>query len=97
MEGDDRPEVEDILIVFTDGATRDQSVAIKHADLMKARKVHIIGIAAGPKRLEFKPQVEEIASSPEDVFMVEFDQLENLIFQLVNRVCKAPPSKFSIK
>lgn len=93
MEGDDRPEVEDVLIVFTDGATRDQSVAMKHADLMKARGVHIIGIAAGPKRLEFKYQVEEIASSSDDVFMVEFDQLENLIYTLVNKVCKAPPSK----
>ena len=93
MEGDDRPEVQDILIVFTDGATRDQNVAMKHADLMKARNVSIIGIAAGPKRREFKYQVEEIASSPDDVYLVEFDQLENLIHTLVNKVCKAPPSK----
>ncbi|XP_028404924.1 cartilage matrix protein-like [Dendronephthya gigantea] len=35
VEGDDRPEVDDILIVFTDGATRDQRVAVRHADRMK--------------------------------------------------------------
>lgn len=92
--GDDRPEVDDILIVFTDGATRDQRVAVRYADKMKARNVHIIGIAAGPKRHEFKHQVEEIASTPEDVYMVEFDDLEAMLFRLVNNVCKAPPSKY---
>lgn len=94
IEGDDRPEVEDILIVFTDGATRDQSVAVKYANKMKQRGIQIIGIAAGPKRKEFKGQVEAIASSPEDVFMVEFDQLQGFIYTLVNKVCKIPPSKY---
>jgi hypothetical protein len=69
-------------------------VARKHADKLKQRGVHIIGIAAGSKRREFKDQVEEIASSPEDVFMVEFDQLQDVIYTLVNKVCKAPPSKY---
>ena len=94
MTGDDRPEVEDILIVFTDGATRDQRVAVKYADKMKQRGVHIIGIAAGSKREDFKGQLEEIASSPDDLFMVEFDQLQDVIHKLVNKVCKAPPSKY---
>ncbi len=80
--------------MFTDGATRDQHVAVKHANKMKERGVHIIGIAAGPKREDFKDQVEEVASSPDDVFMVEFDQLQDVIHKLVNKVCKAPPSKY---
>ena len=91
ITGDDRPEVEDILIVFTDGATRDQSVAVRYANKMKARGVRIIGIAAGPRREEFKGQLEEISSSPDDLFMVEFDQLQSVIHTLVNKVCKAPP------
>ena len=94
VEGDDRPQVEDILIVFTDGWTRDQTVAVKYAEKMKARNVHIIAIAAGPSRRDFKGQLEEIASTPSDVLMVEFDELQNLISKLVNKVCKAPPSKF---
>ena len=96
MTGDDRPEVEDILIVFTDGATRDQSVAVRYANKMKARGVRIIGIAAGPSREDFKDQLEEIASSPDDLLMPEFDELQSVVHTLVNKVCKAPPSKYNI-
>ena len=94
VEGDDRPDVQDVLIVFTDGRARDQEDARFYAQNLKNRDVHIMGIAAGPDRLNFKHQLDEIASSPDDVLMVEFDDLDGIINKLVNKVCKQPPSKY---
>ena len=93
IAGDDRPNVQDILIVFTDGAARDQDDAKRYAQNLKNRDVHIVGIAAGQKRHEFRHQLVEIATSEDDVIMVEFDDLDNIIRGLVNKVCKNPPSK----
>ena len=68
MEGDDRPEVQDILIVFTDGATRDQNVAMKHADLMKARNCEHYRYRRWTQTSRIQIPSEEIASSPDDVY-----------------------------
>lgn len=99
VDGDDRPHVKDYLILFTDGQATDKDLAIKNAKKLKKRNIRIIAIGAGPRRHEFLSQLEEIATSPSDVFMADFDNLDYIVKDVVNEVCPEPirpPSKFRV-
>ena len=90
MKGDDRPHVQDYLIIFTDGQATDRSLALRNAKKLKDRNVRIIAIGAGPKREDFRSQLEAIASHTSDVFMADFDNLESIVKNIVNEVCPEP-------
>lgn len=95
--GGDRSDVPDIVIVFTDGKSHKKDLTIQNAEGLKRRGVRILAIGAGDERAKFKEELEKIASSPQDVQMVEFDQLDSIVTDLVNQVCRvvttAPPGK----
>lgn len=97
--GDDRPHVKDYLILFTDGQATDKHLAIANARKLKKRNIRIIAIGAGPRRHDFLSQLEQIATSPSDVFMADFDNLEVIVKDIVNEVCPEPmrpPSKLPL-
>ena len=103
-ENDDRPDVPDYLIIFTDGRATDRSLAYRNAKKLKEKGVKIVAIGAGRDKFNFLGQLEEIATSPSDVWMADFDNLndivEVIVKDIVNEVCPQPPpdrSKYSVR
>lgn len=98
-ESDDRPNVPDYLILFTDGQATDRSAAYKNAEKLKKKGVKIVAIGAGKKKFEFLEQLETIASSPSDVWMADFDNLgeivDVIVKDIVNEICPTPPPNLS--
>ena len=94
-ENDDRPDVPDYLIIFTDGQATDRRDALKNARRLKEKGVKIVAIGAGEQKFAFLSQLEEIASSPSDVWMADFDNLNEIVDvivkDIVNEVCPTPP------
>jgi hypothetical protein len=94
-EHDDRPNVPDYLIIFTDGQATDRTIAFRNAKKLKERGVKIVAIGAGKDKFEFLGQLEAIASSPSDVWMADFDNLNEIVGvivkDIVNEVCPTPP------
>ena len=86
--GGDRPEVEDVLLVFTDGNARKKDLTIKYATFLKQRGVRIVAIGAGDEFSGFKDELTKIASSPEDVKIVRFEDLINIVVDVLDEVCK---------
>ncbi|CAB3978244.1 Hypothetical predicted protein [Paramuricea clavata] len=88
----DRPDVPDIVVVLTDGQSRNPQRTIDQAKRLKDKGVRIIAIGAGYDLQRVKDDLERellnIASSPDDVKMVDFANLENIVFEIVNKVCK---------
>ena len=64
----------------------------------------IVAIGAGRNKFEFLGQLEEMASSPSDVWMADFNNLNEIVDvivkDIVNEVCPTPPpgrGKFFVK
>ena len=80
------------MVVFTDGQSRHPDETIKQANRLKAMGVRIIAIGAGYDLRGVKDKLERellnIASSPADMKMVDFANLENIVFEIVNKVCR---------
>ena len=90
--GGDRPDVADVVVVLTDGKSRFPKRTIKQAQRLKDMGVRIIAIGAGYNlrrvREKLRRELLNIASSPDDMKMVDFANLENIVFEIVNKVCK---------
>ena len=81
--------------MLTDGQSRFPKKTAEQASRLKAMGVRIIAIGAGhdllKKRRRTRKLEEEllsIASSPEDMKMVDFANLENIVIDIVDRVCR---------
>ncbi|XP_028415528.1 collagen alpha-6(VI) chain-like isoform X2 [Dendronephthya gigantea] len=92
----DRPDVADVLIIFTDGEAHDFEVAKKHAQEMKKRNIRIITIAAGPDAKNPKAalvkQMEALASDPLNVYTVDFSELNDIVDRLIDIDCSIVPA-----
>ena len=79
-------------MVLTDGQSRFPAKTVEQANRLKAMGVRIIAIGAGHdlQRPKFKLQAEllNIASTPDDMKMVDFANLQNIIIDIVDRVCR---------
>lgn len=91
--GSDRVDVENVLIIFTDGNANSKSKTLHNAEVLKQRGVRIIVIGAGDDHYGFKSELEKIASHPDDVKIVQFSGLRNIVVDIVDEVCKVitPP------
>lgn len=91
----DRPDVADVLIIFTDGEAHDFEIAKKHAQEMKKRNIRIITIAAGPDAKNPKAalvkQMEALASDPLSVYNVDFSELNDIVDRLIDIDCSIVP------
>lgn len=80
------------MVVLTDGQSRNPQRTTDQAKRLKDKGVRIIAIGAGYDLQRVKDDLERellsIASSPDDVKMVDFANLENIVFEIVNKVCK---------
>ena len=85
----DRPDVNDTLILFTDGDAHDLSTTREQAEILKKKGVRIITIAAGKEesvRL-FQPILIKMASSPHEyAITVNFEKLD--FFDFVKKASK---------
>ena len=100
VDGDDRPDVQDILIIFADGKASDKWTRkpAKIAQKLKDRNVRIITILSGRYREKIVKEYEKIASSPSDVFVVDFDHLHDTMVEIVDEYCTetpAPPCEYN--
>lgn len=89
-QGADRPDVKDILILFTDGNAHDLPVAREQAKRMKERNITLVTIGAGKddSLMKFKKELEEMASGPEYSMTVNFDELEVFAQKAFPLVCR---------
>ncbi len=96
QENGDRPEVDDLAIVITDGvSTRDRHLTSPYAREAKERGIRILAVGIGPDiNIE---ELESIASPPgeeteQTVFQVsDFDKLADIVPGLVQETCDTPP------
>lgn len=86
-KGGDRPDVPNILIVFTDGSAHDIHLAYTQANELKQRGTRIIGIAAGNDVERFYYQLKRLVSRTEDAHRSKFDQLSGIVDDLLDVVC----------
>ena len=86
----DRPGIDDIVIVFTDGNAHDITVAREQANILKSKGVLVITIGAGKKSEVklFQKELTDMASAPEYAMTVDFDQLEFFAEKAFPLVCK---------
>ena len=93
-----RPEIADVILLFTDGeprartrvlAAQQEQLAHDCASSLKTRDVKVIGLAIGEDDVlaQFLPQIRTW-SSPGSLFMTEFSALNNVLDQLVADACK---------
>ena len=87
--GGDRPLVDDILVLFTDGNAHDLPLARDMATAMKNRKIKIVGIAAGTKDRvrQFKGELENLVTNREDIISVDFPDLATFATKLLRLTC----------
>ncbi|CAB4026979.1 Hypothetical predicted protein [Paramuricea clavata] len=94
-KGGDRPDVPDLLIVLTDGKSNYPDKTRKNAQKLKNMGVRIIAIGAvhdlqnDVKNREIWQELQDIASSPKDVKMIDFANLVTVVSEIVCKVC--PP------
>ena len=95
--GGDRPDVPDVVVVLTDGQSRHPLKTVEQANRLKAMGVRIIAIGAGndltgnvlnSRKEKLKEELLAIASSPDDMKMVNIKELEKIVFEIVNKVCR---------
>jgi hypothetical protein len=91
-----RDHVDDVVLLLTDGApnpiVKQTSKADEYAKILKSRNVTIIGLAIGNATIvrDFKPNIEEWATSPELVFEAEIENLQKITNELVDASCNTP-------
>ena len=85
------------MVVLTDGQSRHPAKTIEQANRLKAMGVRIIAIGAGDdltgnvlssRKEKLKKELLAIASSPDDMKMVNIKELEKIVFEIVNKVCR---------
>jgi putative N-acetylmannosamine-6-phosphate epimerase len=80
------------VVVLTDGQSRNPDKTRAQAKRLKDMGVRIIAIGAGwdlrHGKQKLRQELLDIASSPEDMKMVDFANLENIVFEIVNKVCR---------
>ena len=89
-EGGDRPGVDDVLILFTDGYAHDLRLALTEAELLKKNGVRIITIAAGEKDNidHFRKELQIMASDPvTDALTVDFKDISNFANEVIPVIC----------
>jgi hypothetical protein len=80
--------------VFTDGRSTFPVKTNESAWNLKKKGVRIIAIGAVKdlknveKKLKIEKELENIASSPKDVKMIDFANLETLIGEIAYKVCE---------
>ncbi|XP_046857342.1 collagen alpha-6(VI) chain-like isoform X3 [Xenia sp. Carnegie-2017] len=77
--GGDRPEADNLVVIFTDGQAHDAAEAKEYAEILKKRGVRILGIGAGPYLSRFISELEQMVSGPEDLFTFTFKNLKEEI------------------
>lgn len=85
----DRPDVPDILILFTDGNAHDKKLAQTQADFLKKKGVLVITIGAGSKsslRI-FRQELTKISSGPEYSLLVDFENIQYFAEKVFPIVC----------
>lgn len=90
----DRPNIPDILILYTDGAASDKNTASQEAEELKKRGVTLICVGFGdPLTVQkFLPDLEKMASptcngSGKLVFSADFDDLDKIVDSIVKEAC----------
>lgn len=74
------------LIVITDSeSTDDINEPAKH---LKAKGVDVVTVGVGNSFR--KKQLQEIASSEEEVFEIDFEHIQNLVHKILEQACKPP-------
>ena len=87
----DRPGVQNVLIIFSDGNAHDLSVALEQAEILKARGVRVITIGAGVKAdvREFEDELKQMSSNPETDFLtVDFGDLSSFANKAFPLICR---------
>ena len=88
----DRPEVRNVLMLFTDGAATDFEVAKAESKKLKDNGTTIICIGAGHELMLqfFRSQLQEFASDPPEqyVFTEGFEELDKIVSVLSSRTCE---------
>ncbi|KAK3083543.1 hypothetical protein FSP39_025167 [Pinctada imbricata] len=88
----DRPDVDDIAIIVTDGVSNINSRrTIPEAEAARAKNIHIYAIGIG---LTDDREVNGIASDPPEknaFFVNDFDELEGLDESIFSSICPAKP------
>ena len=77
--GGNRPEADNLVVIFTDGEAHDAAEAKEDAEILKKRGVRILGIGAGPYLSRFISELEQMVSGPEDLFTFTFKNLKEEI------------------
>jgi collagen type VI alpha len=83
----DRNNAANIVIVMTDGKSRNSSLTKQEANRLHRAGIKVFAIGIGNKI--FKDELKNIASSPENVFtVVSFSVLDTILSQLKKSTCK---------
>jgi len=90
----ERPDVAKVVIVLTDGLSRDEQATAREARMVHARGINVyaVGIGQGVDMME----IRNIASDPSEnyVFKVDdFNSLETIKDQLASKTCTEKPSE----
>ena len=85
-----RWEIQDVVVLVTDGRPTNFPKANKTAKLLKDKGILIVGAAIGPQRNEFMPQLEQLASGKEYVVKADFDKLNDVIGTIIAKSCVRP-------
>ena len=81
-----RWEIQDVVVLVTDGRPSNFDKAKGAAKLLKDKEILVVGAAIGPKRNEFMPQLEQLASGKEYVVKADFDELD-VIGTIIAKFC----------
>ena len=89
-----RPDVDDVVIIITDGEPRgkwnSKEVALRYAGLLKDKGVLIVGAAVGPNRKKFKHILEQLATSKRYTLDADFQNMDAILGKLVESSCIKP-------
>ena len=85
--GGARPDVEDMLIVFTDGTSHEPKQMEENAKILKDKGVRIIAIGAAQTVSEINMEEEllKIAPNKTDVILTSFDKLNDIVRDIIPR------------
>ena len=85
----DRVQASDTVILVADGGAHDRTQALENAEKLKKRGVHVVTvyIPDSTHQEEFKDDLRSMASSPEDFYMSNFNELKYIAAKLVTVVC----------
>ena len=84
-----RPEIQDVVVLVTDGRPTNFPKANKTAKLLKDKGILIVGAAIGPERHKFMHKLEQLASGEEYVVNATLDKLDDVIGKIINKSCSS--------